>query len=59
MEARDTQQGTGLRRLYEAMKRYRGLALSLATPAALAVAAILLILVVLPAALGAQAGANR
>ncbi len=37
------------------MKRYRGLAVSVAGPVVLTVLAILLILVVLPAALGAQA----
>ena len=41
------------------MNRYRGIALSVARPAALALIAILLILVVLPAALGVQAGASR
>lgn len=38
-----------------AMKEYRFLALTLARPAAMALVALLLIFVVLPAALGAQA----
>jgi hypothetical protein len=41
------------------MKRYRGLALSIAPQVVMALVAILLILVVLPAALGAQAAAIR
>jgi len=48
-----------IRRLYGTMKQYRGLALAVARPAILAILAGLLILVVLPAALGAQAGAIR
>jgi hypothetical protein len=42
-------------RLIRAMKRYRGLALSIAPRLVMAALAIILILVVLPAALGAQA----
>jgi hypothetical protein len=53
------QQRTWFRRLYASMNRYRGIALSVARPAALAIVAILLILVVLPAALGVQGGASR
>ena len=54
-----TQQLAGLQRLYGSMKRYRGLALSIAPQVVMALIAILLILVVLPAALGAQAAAIR
>ncbi len=39
------------------MKRYRDLAVSVGRPTVLALIALLLILVVLPAALGAQANA--
>ncbi len=53
------QQVGWLRRLYGAMKRYRGLAFSMVPRVAMAVLAILLILVVLPAALGVQANAIR
>ena len=56
---RDPQQLGWLRRLYGAMKRFRGLAVSMVPRVAMAVLAILLILVVLPAALGAQANAIR
>jgi hypothetical protein len=55
----NTQQLAGLRRLYGSMKRYRGLALSIAPQVVMALVAILLILVVLPAALTAQAAAIR
>ena len=55
----ETQQLPGPRRLNGTMQRYLELAVSVARPVALAVVAILLILVVLPAALGAQAGAIR
>ena len=57
--ALEPQQVVGLRRLYGTMKRYRWLAVSVARPVVLAAFAILLILVVLPAALGAQADAIR
>lgn len=41
------------------MRQHRGLALAIVRPVVLAVIATLLILVVLPAALGAQAAAIR
>ena len=43
-------------RLMGSMKRYRVLAVAMLRPAIFAVVAVLLILVVLPAALAAQAG---
>jgi hypothetical protein len=54
-----TQQRGRLRRLYGTMNRYRGAVLSIARPAILALVAVLLILVVLPAALGAEADSIR
>ena len=54
-----TPQVPAARRLYGTMKQHRGLALAIARPGVLAVLATLLILVVLPAALGAQAAAIR
>ena len=50
-----TQQLRAIRRLYDTMKRHRALVVEIVRPAILAVLAGLLILVVLPAALGAQA----
>ncbi|HVA87859.1 MAG TPA: hypothetical protein VNF73_16255 [Candidatus Saccharimonadales bacterium] len=41
------------------MNRYRALALAVGRPTLLALAAVLLIFVLLPAALGAAAGAGR
>ena len=55
----ETQQPVGIRRLYDTMKRQRELAMAVLRPVVLAIIAGLLILVVLPAALGAQAGAIR
>jgi hypothetical protein len=54
-----TQQVSVIRRLYGTMKQHRAVALAVARPTALLLVALLLILVVLPAALGAQAGAIR
>lgn len=54
-----TQQPQRFRRLNRTMKRYRDLAVSLGRPMVLALIALLLILVVLPAALGMQANAIR
>ena len=54
-----TQQLQAIRRLYGTMKQYRGLAMAVARPAVLVLIAALLILVLLPAAVGAQAGAIR
>jgi hypothetical protein len=56
---RGAQQLPAIRRLYGTMKQYRGLAMAVARPALLVFLAALLILVLLPAALGAQAGAIR
>ena len=50
-----TQQVQGIRRLYDTMKRHRALVIEIVRPMILAIIAGLLILVVLPAALGAQA----
>jgi len=55
----DAQHLPTIRRLYGTMKQYRGLAMAVARPALLVLIAALLILVLLPAALGAQAGAIR
>jgi hypothetical protein len=54
-----TQQVGPARRLKRTMKRYRDLAFSLGRPMVLALIALLLILVVLPAALALQAAAIR
>jgi hypothetical protein len=56
---KSTKQPGPVRRLYDTMKRHRELAVAVARPVILAVIAGLLILVVLPAALGAQAGTLR
>jgi hypothetical protein len=50
------QQLGDVRRLYDTMKRHRALVMEIVRPTILAIIAGLLILVVLPAALGAQAG---
>jgi len=50
------QQVRAVRRLYDTMKRHRELVVEIVRPMILAILAGLLILVVLPAALGAQAG---
>lgn len=53
----DTQQTEPVARLMGSMKRYRSLAMAMLRPAIFVAVAMLLILVVLPAALAAQAGA--
>lgn len=53
----DTQQTEPVARLMGSMKRYRYVATAMLRPAIFVAVAILLILVVLPAALAAQAGA--
>ena len=53
----ETQHRAPVVRLMEPMKRYRPLAMAMLRPALFATVAILLILVILPAALAAQAGA--
>jgi len=53
------QQDRASPRLTAAMNRYRALALAVGRPTLLALAAVLLIFVLLPAALGAAAGAGR
>ena len=52
-----TQHGASVARLMGPMKRYRPLAMAMLRPALFATVAFLLILVILPAALAAQAGA--
>jgi hypothetical protein len=51
------QQVRAVRRLYDTMKRHRELVVEIVRPTILAILAALLILVILPAALGAQADA--
>ena len=53
----ETQHRDEVVRLMGPMKRYRSLAAAMVRPAVLAIVALLLILVILPAALAAQAGA--
>lgn len=54
-----TQQLRGIRRLYDTMKRHRELVVEIVRPTILAILALVLILVVLPAALGAQSATSR
>jgi hypothetical protein len=52
----ETQHNEDVVRLMGSMKRYRTVALAVLRPAIFAIVAVILILVVLPAALAAQAG---
>ena len=53
----ETQHNEDVARLMGSMKRYRTVATAVLRPAIFAIVAVILILVVLPAALAAQAGA--
>lgn len=53
----ETQHTEDVVRLMGPMRRYRSLATAMVRPALLAIVAVLLILVILPAALAVQAGA--
>jgi len=57
--AKTTQQGHTLRRLYRTMSRHRELALAVIRPLVLTVIATILIYVMLPAVLAAQAATDR
>jgi hypothetical protein len=52
----ETQHNEAVARLIGSMKRYRPVAAAVLRPAIFAIVAVILILVVLPAALAAQAG---